>query len=169
MSESKVILLGDQAVGKTAIFTRYVHNDYFEDGIPTIGATHQPKEVYVPGHGMVRMNLWDTAGQERFRAIVRMYYTEIVAAVMVYDVTDRKTFEAMEPWVAELREHTNSKKYVLALIGNKADDESNRVVNYEEGDTLKSKLKFDLFKETSAKENSNISEFFEELALKVYE
>lgn len=96
-------MLGDSGVGKSSLLLREVTGSFHLDHQATVGVAHLTKILSV-GQWTVKLNLWDTAGQERYRAIARVYYQETDAAVLVYDITCRASFEALERWHKELRQ-----------------------------------------------------------------
>jgi len=101
---AKVVVLGDSGVGKSNLLLRFVSGDYRTEHTLTIGASFMTKMMYVCDR-VVKLNLWDTAGQERYHALARMYYQDAHAAVLVYDITSRASFEALRRWLSDLREH----------------------------------------------------------------
>ena len=110
----------------------------------------------------VRIQIWDTAGQEAFRSITRTYYKSSTCAFIVYDITDKKSFENVLTWLNECRDMCY-KDILICLIGNKSDLESKRVISYEEGKNFADENNL-LFFETSAKNGTNIHECFTESA-----
>merc|ERR1740117_2852005 len=114
------------------------------------------------GDAAVKFEIWDTAGQERYKSLAPMYYRGAAAAVIVYDITSKESFEAAKSWVSELQ----SADTLVALAGNKADLEANRQV-----DTAMAKAYADdagiLFMETSAKSGTNVAELFQDIAVKL--
>ena len=111
---------------------------------------------------IVRIQIWDTAGQEAFRSITRTYYKSSTCAFIVYDITDKKSFENVLTWLNECRDMCY-KDILICLIGNKSDLESKRVISYEEGKNFAEENNL-LFFETSAKDGTNIKECFNESA-----
>ena len=105
---------------------------------------------------IVRIQIWDTAGQEAFRSITRTYYKSSTCAFIVYDITDKKSFENVLTWLNECRDMCY-KDILICLIGNKIDLESKRVISYEEGKNFAEENNL-LFFETSAKNGNNIKE-----------
>jgi len=156
--------LGDEAAGKTCLVRRYMY-DTFEEGIQaTIGMDFQSKTVYLEDRTL-RLQLWDTAGQERFRSLIPSYIRDAAAAVVVYDITRRKCFDAVRKWVEDVRNERGSGVLIM-LVGNKSDLASAREVSEEEGKALAKDLDV-LFVETSAKLGSNIKELFQQVAQKL--
>lgn len=108
------------------------------------------------------MQIWDTAGQERFRTITVSYFRGANGIMLVYDVTDRETFESVEGWIQQIKEHAEA-DVSLVLVANKCDKHTERVISYDEGLRLASRHKID-FIEVSAKSDLNVTEAFELLA-----
>jgi len=123
----KVVLLGEGRVGKTCLCLRYVQGSFSGDQESTIQATYLDKRLNV-GKRSVRLMIWDTAGQERFHALGPIYYRDANGALLVYDITDRESFNKVKNWVKELRKIVG-KNIVLVIAGNKADLEKQRQVD----------------------------------------
>ena len=117
----KVVLLGDQNVGKTCIVLRYVEGTFGTDVTSTIGAFFLSKKVNINNNN-IKLQIWDTAGQERFRAMAPMYYRGAHAAILVFDVTDVNSFVTMKGWVSELIDNLSpTDDIVLSIACNKSD------------------------------------------------
>lgn len=163
----KAVLIGDSAVGKSNILSRYAKGEFQLDSKPTIGVEFAYRNVKV-GDKIIKAQIWDTAGQERFRAITSSYYRGALGALLVYDITRRKTFDNIKKWLHELREFASS-DMVIVLVGNKSDLAStSREVNEAEGRRL-AQMEGLAFLETSAKENLNVEEAFVEMIAKIHE
>ena len=106
----------------------------------------------------VRLQIWDTAGQEAFRSITRSYYKSSTCAFIVYDITDKKTFDNVKIWLQDCRDMC-FKNILIYLIGNKIDLENKREVTYEEGKKFSEENNL-VFFETSALNGKNIEEIF---------
>ncbi|KAG5222549.1 GTP-binding family protein [Salix suchowensis] len=115
----KVVVIGDSAVGKTQILSRFTKNDFCFDSKSTIGVEFQTRTVTIKDK-VIKAQIWDTAGQERYRAVTSAYYRGALGAMLVYDITKRPTFDHVARWVEELRAHADN-SIVIMLIGNKAD------------------------------------------------
>ncbi|KAM1398079.1 hypothetical protein ACFX2I_015580 [Malus domestica] len=126
----KVVLIGDSGVGKSNLLSRFTRNEFSLESKSTIGVEFATRSIHVD-ENIVKAQIWDTAGQERYRAITSAYYRGAVGALLVYDVTRHVTFENVERWLNELRDHTDS-IIVIMLVGNKADLRHLRAVSVED-------------------------------------
>lgn len=98
----KVVIIGDSAVGKSNLLSRYARNEFNLHSKATIGVEFQTQSMEIDGKE-VKAQIWDTAGQERFRAVTSAYYRGAVGALVVYDISRRTTFESVERWLEELK------------------------------------------------------------------
>ena len=153
----KYIIIGDSAVGKSNILLRYIHDKFNEEFQSTIGVEFGAKNIKIEDK-IYRIQIWDTAGQETFRSITRAYYKNSVCACVVYDITNRNSFQNIKSWIEDCKKQS-PKSVFLVLIGNKIDLENKREVSYEEGSIYAQKNGM-LFFETSAKTGKNIEEIF---------
>lgn len=162
--EVKVVTVGEAAVGKSSITLRFVHNHFRENNVATIGASFLSKTIYV-SKGWVKFNIWDTAGQEKYRSLASLYYRGVDCAILVYDITNRDSFEAVKNyWIHELKHQCNGEGgLVICVAGNKCDLEQLRQVPTDEGKALAAEYGA-LFFETSAKVDENINEIFVAIA-----
>lgn len=97
----KIVIIGDSAVGKSNLLTRYARNEFNPNSKATIGVEFQTQSMVIDGKE-VKAQIWDTAGQERFRAVTSAYYRGAVGALVVYDITRSSTFENVGRWLDEL-------------------------------------------------------------------
>ncbi|KAJ1894844.1 GTP-binding protein of the rab/ypt, partial [Kickxella alabastrina] len=95
----KVVLLGESAVGKSSLVTRFARNHFDQYKESTIGAAFLTKEVTLDDNITANLHIWDTAGQERYKSLAPMYYRNAAAAVVVYDITQRESFGKAKAWV----------------------------------------------------------------------
>jgi len=153
----KVVLLGEGSVGKTSLLLRYVRNEFNEDHITTIQASFLSKKLTVEDT-RVNLAIWDTAGQEKFHALGPIYYRDANGALLVYDITDRDSFDRVQNWVKELRKMLGD-NIVLIIAGNKADLERRRVVSLEEAEQYAASVGAKHLS-TSAKQNKGVAELF---------
>uniref|UniRef100_A0A7S3K6D1 Uncharacterized protein n=1 Tax=Aureoumbra lagunensis TaxID=44058 RepID=A0A7S3K6D1_9STRA len=153
----KLLMIGDSAVGKTSLLLRYANDTFSSTFITTIGIDFKIKTIDLDGK-RVKLQIWDTAGQEQFRTITRSYFRGAQGIVLVYDVTDRGTFNSVRSWMSQIADHADAQVNRI-LIGNKCDNEAARQVAVEEGQRLAEEYGVQFF-ETSAKNDLNVTESF---------
>ncbi|XP_070512675.1 ras-related protein Rab-37 isoform X2 [Cardiocondyla obscurior] len=150
----KVMLLGDSGVGKTCLLTRFRDGRFLSGNyITTVGIDFRNKVVNVDDTP-IKLQIWDTAGQERFRSVTHAYYRDAHALLLLYDVTNKTSYDNIRAWLSEIREHANE-DVVIMLLGNKSDCGTERVVKREDGERLAQEYKVP-FMETSAKTGLNV-------------
>mmetsp|Transcript_1987 Transcript_1987/g.5267 ORF Transcript_1987/g.5267 Transcript_1987/m.5267 type:complete len:211 (-) Transcript_1987:126-758(-) len=157
----KLVFLGEQAVGKTSMITRFMYDTFDNNYQATIGIDFLSKTMYLEDR-TVRLQLWDTAGQERFRSLIPSYIRDSSGAIVVYDITNRASFLNTAKWIEDVRSERGS-DVVIVLVGNKTDLSDRRQVSVEEGEE-KAKENGVMFIETSAKMSHNIKPLFRQLA-----
>lgn len=162
----KVLIIGNSSVGKSNILLRYTDNIFNDSFLPTIGVDFKIKNITVSGQ-KIKLNIWDTAGQERFKTITSTYYKGSYGIVLVYDITDKESFNNISNWVNEVKKNAGANVSML-LVGNKCDMESDRAVTYKEGQDLAATMGIS-FLETSAKADINVKETFSTLAKQIHE
>jgi small GTP-binding protein len=160
--EFKVVILGSTLVGKTSIVSRLATDSFSPTTAPTVGTALRGHIVKI-GELEVKLQLWDTGGSEKYRSMVPLYFQHAEAAIIVYDITSRESFNDVTFWLKELREK-GPESIVIALAGNKCDLEQMRAVPKEQGESLAKQNDISIFKETSAVTDENIKEIFEEAA-----
>ncbi|EAR85571.3 small guanosine triphosphatase family Ras family protein (macronuclear) [Tetrahymena thermophila SB210] len=157
----KIAITGSSSVGKSSLMMRFTDDVFNVVLIPTIGVDFKIRSFTVDNK-IVKLNIWDTAGQERFDAIIKAYYKGIHACLIVFDLTDRQTFQDVYKWFDKCKQ--NAKNEVkLILVGNKADLEEQRAVTYEEACNLAQELDMQYI-ETSAKSKQNVDQCFIQLS-----
>ncbi|KAM0909921.1 hypothetical protein ACQ4PT_014512 [Festuca glaucescens] len=161
----KVVLIGDSGVGKSNLLTRFTRNEFSLESKSTIGVEFATRSIHVDDK-VVKAQIWDTAGQERYRAITSAYYRGAVGALVVYDVTRHVTFENVERWLRELKDHTDA-NIVIMLVGNKADLRHLRAVPTEDAKAF-AEREGTFFMETSALEAMNVEDSFTEVLSQIY-
>ncbi|XP_065155249.1 ras-related protein Rab-37-like isoform X2 [Atheta coriaria] len=150
----KVMLLGDSGVGKTCLLVRFRDGLFlYGNFISTVGIDFRNKVVNVD-QTRVKLQIWDTAGQERFRSVTHAYYRDAHALLLLYDVTNKTSYDNIRAWLGEIREYAQD-DVVIMLIGNKADAGVDRAVRREEGERLAREYNV-AFMETSAKSGQNV-------------
>ena len=111
MSEvCKVILVGEAGVGKTCIIVRFINNEYYEGAPSTTGANYASKVLeFKEYHKNLQYEIWDTAGEERYRGLAKIFYKDAAIAILVYDITNRKSFEEIKKyWHEQIKESSSS-------------------------------------------------------------
>ena len=170
----KVILIGDSGVGKTNIMSKFLKNQFMEESKATIGVEFGSKLFNHEGHKIkaqiwhkIKAQIWDTAGQEKYKAITGAYYKGSKGALVVYDITQKKTFENIEKWVNDLKA-AGDPKITIILIGNKNDLDNKRQVSKDQGEE-KARSFGCAFLETSAYSGDNIDKAFNLMVKEIYE
>ncbi|KAM9852094.1 protein ENTREP3 [Aulostomus maculatus] len=157
----KLLLIGDSGVGKTCLIIRFAEDNFNSTYISTIGIDFKVKTIDVDGK-KVKLQVWDTAGQERFKTITTAYYRGAMGIILVYDITDEKSFENIQNWMKSIKENASAGVSRM-LLGNKCDIEAKRKVSKETGEKLAKDHGIRFF-ETSAKSSINVEESFLALA-----
>ena len=160
----KLLLIGDSGVGKSCLLLRFADDTYTESYISTIGVDFKIRSIELDGK-TVKLQIWDTAGQERFRTITSSYYRGAHGIIIVYDVTDKESFQNIQHWLQEIDKYANEGVMKL-LVGNKSDLQSKKVVSYDEAKELADSLGIG-FIETSAKNAHNVEQAFTKMALEM--
>ncbi|KAG7448115.1 GTP binding protein [Guyanagaster necrorhizus] len=159
---TKIVLLGDQSVGKTSLITRFMYDTFDNTYQATIGIDFLSKTLYLEDR-TVRLQLWDTAGQERFRSLIPSYIRDSSVAIIVFDITNRPSFLSTTKWIEDVRSE-RGKEVIVVLVGNKADLSDKREVTLEEATAQATQLDV-LFMETSAKAGHNVKNLFKRIAM----
>jgi len=161
----KVVLIGDSGVGKSNLLSRFTRNEFNLESKSTIGVEFATRSIQVDAK-CIKAQIWDTAGQERYRAITSAYYRGAVGALLVYDIAKHLTYENVERWLKELRDHADS-KIVIMLVGNKNDLRHLRAVPTDEAKSFAEKNNL-AFIETSALDASNVELAFQNILTEIY-
>ncbi|KAJ4755078.1 Ras-related protein Rab-11B [Rhynchospora pubera] len=161
----KVVLIGDSAVGKSQLLSRFARNDFSLVAKATIGVEFQTKTIMID-HKTVKAQVWDTAGQERYRAVTSAYYRGALGAMLVYDITKQQSFEHASRWLKEIRSHAD-RNIVIMLVGNKCDLGTLRAVSTEDAKQFAQEENL-FFMETSALETTNVETAFLMVLSEIY-
>ena len=162
----KIMVLGESKVDKTQLIKRYTKDQFGGVYLTTVGMDFQDKIIEIEDK-RIRLQIWDTAGQERFRNVTKSYFQSSQGLVLVYDITDRESFEKLNFWVDNIKNNApENAKFIL--VGNKCDLANERKVSYEEGENYAKNLNIKFF-EASARDGTNVNELFFYLANEIYQ
>lgn len=156
----KLLIIGNSSVGKTSFLFRYADDTYTSAFVSTVGIDFKVKTVYRNDKRM-KLQIWDTAGQERYRTITTAYYRGAMGFILMYDITNEESYNAVQDWATQIKTYSWDNAQVI-LVGNKCDMEDERVVAPDKGKHLADQLGFEFF-EASAKENIQVKQVFERL------
>ena len=160
----KITLLGNSGVGKTCIIARYTKDEFKDNSYTTRGADYSQKPITVQDK-VLNLDLWDTAGQEQYRSLGKHFYKDAFIVILVYDITNRESFEDLKNvWYNDLKKY-GEKYTVLAIVGNKSDMFEEELVNEEEARKFAEEVSA-VFMLVSAKTGDNIVHLFKILANK---
>ncbi|KAF4518976.1 hypothetical protein B566_EDAN007764 [Ephemera danica] len=157
----KLLLIGDSGVGKTCVLFRFSEDAFNTTFISTIGIDFKIRTIELDGK-KIKLQIWDTAGQERFRTITTAYYRGAMGIMLVYDITNEKSFENIKNWIRNIEENAAADVEKM-LLGNKCELTEKRQVSRERGEQLAVEYGIK-FLETSAKASINVEEAFFTLA-----
>ena len=130
----KILLIGDSGAGKSSILQRFSDDCFAATFITTIGVDFRIKTIDIRGE-RIKLQIWDTAGQERFHSITRSYYRGAAGIMLVYDITDAKSFDQVDKWLSRIQEHAKEGVEKM-ILGNKCDLEKNRAISKDRGEAL---------------------------------
>lgn len=158
-------MIGDSGVGKSCLLSRFTRNEFNLESKSTIGVEFATRTVEIDGKN-IKAQIWDTAGQERYRAITSAYYRGAVGALIVYDISKSQSFDSVNRWLNELRDHSDTSICVM-LVGNKSDLKHLRCIPTEVAQQF-SKEKGLHFIETSALDSTNVDKSFYKILEEIY-
>ena len=154
----KLIVLGDQFSGKSSILRRYKDNKFILNNSATIGVDFISSSIN-HNNNEYTLHIWDTSGQEKFNSIITSYYRNIAVALIVFDLTNLKSFYNLKKWLTNIEYYCN-KDVLIKLIGNKCDE--TKSVSQRDINLLCRDYNIDYF-EVSAKNNINIDNLFKNI------
>jgi len=161
----KLLLIGDSGVGKSCLLLRFCDDAWTPSFITTIGIDFKIRTIELDGK-RIKLQIWDTAGQERFRTITTAYYRGAMGILLVFDLTDERSFNNVRTWHSNVEQHATEGVNKI-LIGNKCDwEESKKVVSNQQARELAEELGVP-YLETSAKSSINVDEAFFTLAREI--
>ncbi|TPP57088.1 RAB39 member RAS oncogene family [Fasciola gigantica] len=164
----RIIIIGDSMVGKSSFLRTFVKGTYSTVCDPTVGVDFYSRTVRVSGDKYVRLQFWDTAGQEKFRSIAKSYYRNCVGAFIMFDITDRETYENVPSWYQEALSSIRCTSPVVVIVGHKADRQAERQVTRLEAECLAQRLGDHQYVETSSVTGQNIEKSVQMMAEVVY-
>ena len=162
----KIILVGDISTGKTNLLSKYLSNKFDSQSQATLGVEMMTKDFKIK-EDIVKAQIWDTAGQEKYDTLITSYYKGAKGALLLYDITQKSTFNKVESIFGKLKDNSD-KNISVILVGNKCDLEDNREILKQDGEELAKKLNIK-FMEVSAKTGDNLDKVFQTLIEDVYE
>ena len=153
----KTVLLGEAGVGKTSLVYRFIENKFRENYKSTLGVNLLKKDLEVEGYGGVSSQIWDLGGQESFRSLRKLYLEGANGGLIIFDLTDKKSFDKLNDWLESFR--TARGEQPLLLIGNKSDLKNQAKITEKEASKYAKNNNMDLIL-TSAKTGLNVEEAF---------
>ncbi|KAK6311842.1 hypothetical protein J4Q44_G00175060 [Coregonus suidteri] len=156
----KLLIIGNSSVGKTSFLFRYADDSFTSAFVSTVGIDFKVKTVF-RNDKRIKLQIWDTAGQERYRTITTAYYRGAMGFLLMYDITNQDSFNAVQDWATQIKTYSWDNAQVI-LVGNKCELEDDRLVPTEDSQRLAEELGFQFF-EASAKDNINVKQVFERL------
>ena len=163
----KVVLLGEAGVGKTSIISQFIEQIFEEDLQSSTGGSYSSKTLTFNNGKNIKLEIWDTAGQERYRALSKLFYNNAYAAILVYDITKKSTYDEIKNyWILQIKESA-PKEIIISIAANKADLLEKEQVNEDEARQF-AEDNGALFFSTSAKNSLGINEMFEEIGKYYY-
>jgi len=162
----KFIIIGSSGVGKSSLVSQLLEGTFSQDNLSTVGVEFFSRKMDIEGT-VVKLQIWDTAGQEKFRSVAKSYFRHAVGVIMVFDITDRKSFDDLSLWLNDVHTLCDSNA-AITLIGNKTDLESQRAVTTTEATSYANTHQLQ-YLETSAKGGDNVQEAFYRAAKSVFD
>ena len=153
----KLIVIGDELVGKTAILNRFKYNQFNGIYEPTVGLEFQSMPILIDEQS-VNLLLYDVSGQQKFRSLIPLYTSDASIILLIYDISKLESFINIDKWYSSLN-NLNKNDIIFALVGNKSDLDYNRKVQIEEAEKYANEHNF-IFQEVSAMSGDGIQELF---------
>ena len=154
----QIIMIGESGVGKTSLIRRYTNNIFNSNHLETIGIEFYNKEEKIDNK-IIQIKFWDTAGQEIFHSLTKNFYRKADGIIIVYDITNKESFERVQDWIKSVYDNTETYKEIqMIIVGNKIDLEEMRAVRKEDGLKIGKYYEIDFF-EASAKNAEGVNNF----------
>ena len=163
LEEYKIIILGDFGVGKSSLIFRFLNNRFKKETDDSPKAENNRKIIQIDSNIRIIVNIWDTSDQEKGGKLQKIYYKDIYGALLVFDLTNKDSFDSLRKWLNELKDNS-SEDIVYCFAGNKSDLKEERAIEYE---TIKDFVNENLYYEVSSKTGNNVSLAFEQLAYNI--
>lgn len=158
----KIIVCGDPGVGKTSTILRFTDNAFIRTYIPTLGINISEKNIRIKG-SLVKLILWDIAGQVKFETMRRHFYKGAEAVILIFDLTNRKSFQSIPNWYKDIKNHLDHEKIIGFILGNKEDLNEQKIINKEDIERITDKIGLEYI-ETSALTGKNVESSFYKVA-----
>lgn len=165
VGEFKIIFVGNVNVGKTSLIQRFVYNKFVKSDDSSVGQEECSKFLRLDQNSIVKLNLFDPLGAERYGTIPKQFYKDAFGVVVVYDITDRESFEKLDQWIKTTKDIAPN-DVVFTIVGNKLDMASIRKVSSTDGSSFSQTNNASFF-EVSAQTGNNVDLLFEDLANKI--
>ena len=162
----KIVIIGDQHVGKTSILSKYKYETIEENYAPTIGIDFLTKNVFLEDK-TIRLIMWDTAGQERFKSLIPSYLKNANSIILTFDITSKNSFNSLNKWLEDIKNNVQDSVFIV-LCGNKIDLNNKRQVNYEDAQKF-AKDNDLIYIETSAITGDGIKKLFDVITKSFYD
>ena len=154
----QIIMIGESGVGKTSLIRRYTNNIFNANNLETIGIEFYNREERI-NNKIIQIKFWDTAGQEIFHSLTKNFYRKADGIIIVYDITNKESFERVQDWIKSVYDNTETYKEIqMIIVGNKIDLEEMREVRKEDGLKIGKYYEIDFF-EASAKNAEGVNNF----------
>ena len=162
IEDIKLITLGNSTVGKSSFMIKYIDNSFTFNYTTTLGVDFKQKKIKLKNGKDVRLRIFDTAGQERFKSVSFSFIKKADGVILIYDISDLDSFEAVDNWIKSIRE-IGKEKLPIVLVGNKCDlSDDERKISLKEGQDKANEFQIPFY-ETSCKDGINIKEALEKL------
>ncbi len=162
----KICILGEPRVGKTSLIYRFIEDKFSGDYKITLGVNILTKNFELKNHGLIGLQIWDLGGQEEFKTLRKLYLEGSRGALVVFDLTNRESFEKLDEWIQSFKEIRGEEP--LYLVGNKVDLKNEIKIDEQEAKEFAEKNNMELII-TSAKTSVNVEKAFNELAVEILE
>ena len=161
----KIVLVGEAGVGKTSIISQFIDQIFQEDLQSSTGGTFSSKTLILNNGKTIKFDIWDTAGEERYRSLSKLFYKDSNAAILVYDITRKESFDELKNyWANQIKESSNS-NIILVVDANKSDLSEKEEVDETEARIFAGELNA-IFCATSARNSIGIDDLFLQIAKK---